>query len=149
MKAFFVLLLVIVLSLIPVYGKTDTSPKFPCYLQAEFLEAHDGDTCHLNILMPGKLCLRDVAVRAADYDAWEIAYRTGTFVSDAERAKGIKAREAFVTLLGKAKMIYIEFDKKTTDSFGRYLVYITVLNSDNSVIKMGDFMQKNGHCRPE
>ena len=150
MKAFFTLLVICTLALLPAKSKSETAePHFPCYLKAEFVEAHDGDTCHLNILLPGHLCLRDVAIRAADYDAWEIAHRTGTVVTDAERAKGKTAREAFVKLMTEAKLIYVEFDKKTTDSFGRYLVYITILNKDNSTIKVGEFMEKNGHCRKE
>ena len=108
----------------------------------------DGDTIHADIILAYGVVLEDQTIRAIDYDAWESRKirRSVGKISDDEIAKGQKAKAALQVLIDQTD-ITLEAPtdpKRYRDNYGRLL---GKLYTDGHSI--GQWMQKNGHCRAE
>ena len=103
----------------------------------------DGDTIEVeNLDLGWSVALRDVTIRAADYDAWESSRRRRSVrVTDEEVVKGKAATEALRKYLeGKTLTV----TPAGQDRYGRLL---GVLQVDGTSV--ADWMKTNGHLRPD
>lgn len=109
----------------------------------------DGDTIaaeRLNI--PFGVCLTDVTMRMADYDAWETSFRRSTVdVTGEEIRRGKVAAKDLEELLKQNSFRVLPGDtKKPRDVYGRLLVKIEV-KLNNEWTSLAKWMTEKGHTR--
>ena len=110
----------------------------------------DGDTIVAERLnLPFGVCLTDVTMRMADYDAWETSFRRTTVnVTNEEIKKGKAAAKDLNELLKNNPFRVLPGDTdKPRDVYGRLLVKIEVNLPEKGWIKIADWMKEKGHCR--
>jgi hypothetical protein len=120
-----------------------------CFLPVQIGYWHDADTpkqvtvfCPMNVSTFHK-----DGLRAVNYDSWELTSRNGTTVTDEERKKGAKARDAIIELCKTGK-VYIGVEIPTKeDSFGRPLVEFWLERPDGSFLEIAQWAKDNGHVR--
>lgn len=119
----------------------------PGFLQVERGRWHDVDT-HVDALVRlpyGNLIEGDI--RDESFDGWEVGFRTGTKVTEEEKAKGRKALND-LQVLGVNKTLYLEPSKGgRRDSFGRLLGKFWYIGGDGKPINVGEWAKQNGHTR--
>lgn len=109
----------------------------------------DADTINAERLnLPFGVCLTDVTMRMADYDAWETSFRRTTVeVTPEEIKKGKIAAKDLEELLGKNEFKVLPGDtKKPRDVYGRLLVKIEV-KLDGKWSSLAEWMTNKGHTR--
>jgi endonuclease YncB( thermonuclease family) len=122
-------------------------PAPTCAVPLVNFAVHDGDTLiHADILCPFGVTLRNRAIRAAGYDAWEIdRTRQTVTVTDAEIERGKAAKAALEQLISSGTL-YIE-DSGKSDPYGRVSGALGVRTKTGEWIDVAEFMRTNHHTR--
>ena len=119
---------------------------------------HDGDTINVDINLPFRVTLPNRMIRAYGYDAWEITRTRQTVkVTEAEIAKGHKARNEFMALL-ETGSLYLEdmsaLYKTPTDPYGRTSarLWVQVMSYPDDKptvtwVLVEKWMEDHGHLR--
>lgn len=134
---------------LPALAADQPRTLIPC----KVLSVHDGDSFHVSFDVPfiDGLQVVDRMVRLQGADAWEVkGGRPGVDVSDAEKAKGIVARNAVEELFKSADCIYLE-PRRATDKIdephGRLSARVWVWRKDGTLLELSPWLVKNGHVR--
>lgn len=120
------------------------APECWCRVSDPFVQ--DCDTIHGDVLLPWGVTLRNQAIRANDYDAYESSKRRQSVnVTDAEVVKG-KAATAALSALLKGGDLYVSPGKRDRDVYGRLLGSFVVVKGGKRV-RLADWAEENGHIR--
>jgi hypothetical protein len=119
----------------------------PEALPVEQYRWHDADTAVGAIVRLPYGVLLEGAIRASDYDAWELGSRGGQSVDDAERMRGRKAVEELRTLSEGGSLYIVPVPPGTRDSFGRLLGRFYVRKASGEVVDVRQWAVSNGHTR--
>ena len=119
----------------------------PEALPVERYQWHDADTAVGAIVRLPYGVLLEAAIRAADYDAWELGSRGGQSVNDAERQRGKKAVEELRKMSEGGSLYVVPVPPGTRDSFGRLLGRLYVRRASGEVVDVRQWAVNNGHTR--
>ena len=119
----------------------------PEALPVEQYRWHDADTAVGAIVRLPYGVLLEGAIRAADYDAWELGSRGGQSVDDAERMRGKKAVEELRKMSEGGSLYIVPVPPGTRDSFGRLLGRFYVRKASGEVVDVRQWAVNNGHTR--
>lgn len=117
---------------------------------------HDGDTVLATVRLPWGISLGPEAVRASNYDAWEVTKaRRSVEVTDDEIAKGKAAREFLAALVGFAANgqrgvgdLYLTPNAGgKRDVYGRVLGEFWLRRPDGEWVDIAEEMKRRGHVR--
>ena len=99
--------------------------------------------------MPWNCGLVDVDIRLYGYDAWEITKkRKSVKVTDAEIAKGVKAKAALEELVAKARWAYLRPESVEIDCYGRILGSLFLqIPGEDGLVSVSEWMISKGHNR--
>lgn len=121
----------------------------PGALQVERYEWHDADTATRAVVrLPYGVSI-EATIRAEDYDAAEIASRTGSDVSEQEKAIGKQAVEE-LRRLSVGRTLYVVPSKGgQRDSFGRLLGQLVLVDGGKRETWLREWAIANGYTRPK
>ncbi len=122
----------------------DDRGRFP----VDVKEIHDGDTILATVRLPWRVSLGPEAIRAADYDAWEVSRARRTVeVTDDEIAAGKKAREFLVSLVAGGELHITPQAGGKRDVYGRLLGELWLRKRGGEWISVAEEMKRGGHVR--
>jgi len=121
----------------------------PGALQVERYEWHDADTATRAVVrLPYGVSI-DATIRADDYDAAEVGSRTGSDVSESEKAIGKRAVEE-LRRLSVGRTLYVVPSKGgQRDSFGRLLGQLVLVDGGRRETWLREWAISNGFTRPK
>ena len=121
----------------------------PGALQVERYEWHDADTATRAVVRLPFGVLVEGTIRADDYDAAEIGSRTGSDVSEQEKAIGKQAVEE-LRRLSVGRTLYVVPSKGgQRDSFGRLLGQLVLVDGGRRETWLREWAVSNGYTRPK
>lgn len=121
----------------------------PGALQVERYEWHDADTATRAVVRLPYGVLVEGTIRADDYDAAEVGSRTGTDVSESEKAIGKQAVEE-LRRLSVGRTLYVLPSKGgQRDSFGRLLGQLVLVDGGRRETWLREWAIANGFTRPK
>lgn len=121
----------------------------PGALLVERYEWHDADTAvDAVVRLPYGVAIEGT-IRANDYDAAEIGPRTGTDVSDDEKAIGNKAVHELRYRSNRKKLYLVPTDGGKRDSFGRLLGQLVLVDNVGRETWLREWAVSNGYTRPK
>lgn len=121
----------------------------PEALPVERYRWHDADTAVDAVVRLPYGILLEGTIRAADYDAAEIGPRTGTDVSDDEKAIGNKAVHELRYRSNRKKLYLVPTDGGKRDSFGRLLGQLVLVDNVGRETWLREWAVSNGYTRPK
>ena len=121
----------------------------PGGLLVERYEWHDADTATRAVVRLPFGVLVEGTIRADDYDAAEIASRTGADVSESEKAIGKRAVEELRRLsVGRTLYVVPSYGGRR-DSFGRLLGQFVLVDGSRRETWLREWAIANGFTRPK
>ena len=121
----------------------------PGGLLVERYEWHDADTATRAVVrLPYGVSI-DATIRADDYDAAEIGSRTGSDVSEAEKAIGKRAVEELRRLSVGRTLYLVPSKDGQRDSFGRLLGQFVLVDGGKRETWLREWAIANGFTRPK
>ena len=121
----------------------------PGGLLVERYEWHDADTATRAVVRLPFGVLVEGTIRADDYDAAEIGSRTGSDVSESEKAIGKRAVEE-LRRLSVGRTLYVVPSKGgQRDSFGRLLGQLVLVDGGRRETWLREWAVSSGYTRPK
>ncbi len=121
----------------------------PGALIVERYEWHDADTATRAVVrLPYGVSIEGT-IRADDYDAAEIASRTGSDVSEQEKAIGKQAVEELRRLSVGRTLYVVPSHGGRRDSFGRLLGQFVLVDGGRRETWLRDWAVSSGYTRPK
>jgi endonuclease YncB( thermonuclease family) len=121
----------------------------PGGLLVERYEWHDADTATRAVVRLPFGVLVEGTIRADDYDAAEVGSRTGSDVSEAEKAIGKRAVEE-LRRLSVGRTLYVVPSKGgQRDSFGRLLGQLVLVDGGRRETWLREWAVSSGYTRPK
>lgn len=118
----------------------------PCYVPIRVTTVTDGDTLRADVHLPFDVTLREQRIRVRDFDAWEVSKTRNIEISDAEIAKGLKARDDLAKLLRESDGVYIEGEPRARYTYERLLAHLYV-DRGGELVNVAEWMRNKGHER--
>lgn len=142
-----ILFAVICLAAAAIAVGAELTPR-PNLYRISSVSVYDGDTLTADIHLGFGVALAQEKVRLLGFDAWEItrARRTVGDISEGELAKGKKARDALLELLGHGTA-YLVPEGRGRDPYGRILARLVIVNDAGHVTDIAEQMIRDGHAR--
>jgi endonuclease YncB( thermonuclease family) len=126
-----------------------TVAQLPGALLVERYEWHDADTATRAVVrLPYGVSI-EATIRADDYDAAEIASRTGSDVSESEKATGKQAVEELRRLSIGRTLYVVPSHGGKRDSFGRLLGHLVLVDGGKRETWLREWAISNGYTRPK
>lgn len=113
------------------------------------VQVKDADTIACDVVFPWRVTLNRVTCRLANMDAWEASRARRTVnVTDAEIAKGIKARDEFKALLatGRLELQPLKYGG-TVGAYGRIEANWRIVHPDGKTTDVAAWIRSQGHER--
>ena len=124
-----------------------TMAQPPGALLVERYEWHDADTATRAVVrLPYGVSI-DATIRADDYDAAEIGSRTGSDVSESEKALGKQAVEELRRLSVGRTLYLVPSKGGQRDSFGRLLGQFVLVDGSRRETWLREWAVSNGYTR--
>jgi endonuclease YncB( thermonuclease family) len=121
----------------------------PGALQVERYEWHDADTATRAVVRLPFGVLVEGTIRADDYDAAEIGSRTGSDVSEQEKAIGKQSVEE-LRRMSVGRTLYVVPSKGgQRDNFGRLLGQLVLVDGGRRETWLREWAIANGYTRPK
>jgi endonuclease YncB( thermonuclease family) len=121
----------------------------PGALLVERYEWHDADTATRAVVrLPYGVSI-EATIRADDYDAAEIGSRTGSDVSESEKASGKHAVEELRRLSVGRTLYVVPSHGGKRDSFGRLLGKLVLVDGGKRETWLREWAIANGYTRPK
>jgi endonuclease YncB( thermonuclease family) len=121
----------------------------PGALMVERYEWHDADTATRAVVRLPYGVLIEATIRADDYDAAEIGSRTGSAVSEQEKAIGKQAVEELRRMSVGRTLYVVPSNGGRRDSFGRLLGRLVLVDGGRRETWLRDWAIANGYTRPK
>ena len=121
----------------------------PGALLVERHEWHDADTATRAVVRLPYGVLIEATIRADDYDAAEIGSRTGSDVSESEKATGKQAVEQLRRLSIGRTLYVVPSHGGRRDSFGRLLGQLVLIDGGRRETWLREWAIANGYTRPK
>jgi endonuclease YncB( thermonuclease family) len=119
----------------------------PGALMVERYEWHDADTATRAVVRLPYGVLIEATIRADDYDAAEIGSRTGSDVSESEKATGKQAVEQLRRLSIGRTLYVVPSHGGKRDSFGRLLGQFVFVDGGKRETWLREWAISNGYTR--
>jgi hypothetical protein len=121
----------------------------PGALLVERYEWHDADTATRAVVRFPYGVSIEGTIRAEDYDAAEIASRTGTDVSESEKAIGKQAVEELRRMSVGRTLYVVPSHGGRRDNFGRLLGKFVLVDGGKRETWLREWAISNGYTRPK
>ena len=121
----------------------------PGALMVERYEWHDADTATRAVVRLPFGVLVEGTIRADDYDAAEVGSRTGSDVSESEKATGKQAVEELRRLSVGRTLYVVPSHGGRRDSFGRLLGQFVLVDGIRREMWLREWAIANGFTRPK
>jgi endonuclease YncB( thermonuclease family) len=121
----------------------------PGALLVERYEWHDADTATRAVVRLPYGVLIEATIRADDYDAAEIGSRTGSDVSESEKAIGKQAVEELRRMSVGRTLYVVPSNGGRRDSFGRLLGRLVLVDGGKRETWLRDWAVSSGYTRPK
>lgn len=121
----------------------------PGALLVERYEWHDADTATRAVVRLPFGVLVEGTIRADDYDAAEVGSRTGSDVSESEKAIGRQAVEELRKLSVGRTLYVVPSQGGKRDSFGRLLGQLVLIDGGHRETWLREWAIANGYTRPK
>ena len=121
----------------------------PGALVVERYEWHDADTATRAVVRLPYGVLIEATIRADDYDAAEVGSRTGTDVSESEKAIGKQAVEELRRLTVGRTLYVVPSHGGRRDNFGRLLGQFVLVDGSRRETWLREWAVSSGYTRPK
>ncbi len=121
----------------------------PGALLVERYEWHDADTATRAVVRLPYGVLIEATIRADDYDAAEIGSRTGSAVSEQEKAIGKQAVEELRRMSVGRTLYVVPSHGGRRDNFGRLLGRLVLVDGGKRETWLRDWVVSSGYTRPK
>ncbi len=121
----------------------------PGALLVERHEWHDADTATRAVVRLPYGVLIEGTIRADDYDAAEIGSRTGSDVSESEKATGKQAVDELRRMSVGRTLYVVPSNGGRRDSFGRLLGRLVLVDGGRRETWLREWAISNGYTRPK